>query len=297
MLWMYSSKGKELHASDLISLKELQDLSSQTDWIWIDCLSPDDEETGIITELLGNEKAIISDMKDESYNLLSLYTNYEKLHDYTLLSIAYSDIGQELEMHPIYLALKENLIITWGCEHWPKLMQTVITKVKNHIDEGKKETPQLTLSRIFREVAAKNSKTLVSFRELIDRIEEESIEKATKKGVHGVFSLKKQLANLHRLLRLQEELMSDAKQGVIPNVELDENSKLVLEDSIDDVLRGLEFIDSYDRGLDGVLTLLNLGGIHRVETSINTLTIVLVILTIALVAFELGLLEVIGLRH
>lgn len=282
-------KRNELQAQDLTSLNQLKNLEREVEWLWVDALTPDEKEIEIILELMENEKTVISDIKDKSYNLLSLYTGYEKLHDYTLLSIPYAEIGEEPEMHPAYIVIKENLIFTWGCEHWhwPKLMQTVIRKVRNQVNENTKTSMIFILSRLFYEVSNRNSKSLAAFRELVDKVEEESLEKGGKKSVNSVFGLKRQLSTLHRLLCSQKELVSDAKAGIIPNVKPDEDAETVLEESFDSISSGLELIDSYDRGLDSVLYLLNLGSIHRVETSINYLTIMLVILTIILIALEI----------
>lgn len=288
MIWMYAVRKKELRATDVTSLSELHDFSGKVDWLWVDCLSPDEKEAEIISELLGNEKTIVNDIKEGTYNLLYMYTNYEKRHDYTLLSIPFVDLEKELRIHPIFVIIKEKMLITWGCEHSPALIKAVIGTLKDHVNNGMEADTCFILSRLFREIAAKTSKVMLSFRELVDKVEEEALEKVGKKTVHSIFGLKKEISTLHRLLYLQEKLMSDAKEGMIPNVRLDGETKLVVEDTIENICRELEFIDSYDRALDGVLNLLHLGSIHRVETSINFLTIMLVILTIILVVLELA---------
>jgi preprotein translocase subunit SecY len=57
--------------------------------------------------------------------------------------------------------------------------------------------------------------------------------------------------------------------------------------AIENINRELDFIDSYNRSLDSILTLQDLASIHRVESSINYLTIILVIGTIILIILEL----------
>ena len=59
--------------------------------------------------------------------------------------------------------------------------------------------------------------------------------------------------------------MSNIKEGVIPQVELTEEAKMIVDDAIDDINRELEFMNSYYTSLDSILTLQDLSLIHRVE--------------------------------
>ena len=286
---MYAVKEKELYSTDVSSLDELKNFRSKVDWLWVDCLTPDEKELEIISELLGKEKTIVNEIKEGTYSLVYMYTSYERVNDCTLISIPYAEIEKELNMHPLFMIVKGKMLVTWGCEHWPKLMKAVIATVKDHVNNGLKTNTDFILSRLFREVSAKNSRVIVSFKESIDKVEEECLEKSGRKMVHSVFKLKKQISTLHRLLYLGQELMCDAKEGIIPSVHLNEgDAKLVIEDAINDTYREMELLDSHDRALDSFLTLLSLGSVHRVETSINYLTIILVILTVILVILELA---------
>ena len=67
------------------------------------------------------------------------------------------------------------------------------------------------------------------------------------------------------LLGISRASISDDKECVIPYVKLDEEARLILADRIDDVDRELEFIDSYDRTLDSILRLQDVGLIRIVE--------------------------------
>jgi Mg2+ and Co2+ transporter CorA len=289
MIWMYAVKKKELYSADVPSLDVLKDFKGEADWLWIDCLTPDEKELEIISELLGGEKAVVSGINEGTYNILHLYTNFEKVNDCTLISIPYVEVEKELSMHPLFMIVKDQMLLTWGCEHWPKLMKTVIATVKDHVNNGLETNQDFIISRLFREVSAKNSRVIVAFKESIDKVEEHGLEKSGRKMVHSVFQLKKQISTLNRLLYLGQELMCDAKEGIIPRVHLNEgDAKLVIDDAINDTNREAELLDSHDRALDSFLTLLSLGAVHRVESSINYLTIILVILTVILVVLELA---------
>ena len=76
--------------------------------------------------------------------------------------------------------------------------------------------------------------------------------------------------------------------GIIPNLALVPEAKLIVEDASDDITRELEFVDSFNRSLDSILRLQDLGSIHRVETHVVFLTISLVVLTIILIMLEIA---------
>jgi Mg2+ and Co2+ transporter CorA len=149
------------------------------------------------------------------------------------------------------------------------------------------------LCKLIHEIIDENSGAMVSTRDLIDKLEEEAMEGKKEKDITAsVFKLKRNLSTLHRLLWAEKEMLSDIDIGVIPNLNLVPEAKLIIEDASDDISRELEFVDSFNRSLDSILRLEDLGSIHRVESNLVTLTVALVILTIVLILLEL---DIIGL--
>jgi hypothetical protein len=84
----------------------------------------------------------------------------------------------------------------------------------------------------------------------------------------------------------EKELLSDMNLGVIPNLKLVKEAKLIIDDASDDITRELEFLTYYDNSLDSVLNLLNLGSIHGVERVLVILTEALVVMTVVLILLE-----------
>lgn len=124
----------------------------------------------------------------------------------------------------------------------------------------------------------------MALRERIEMVEKEAITKPSKKAIiQNVFGLKREIAMLYRLLWSEERMMSSLKDGLIPNIELCQETVLSLEDAIDNISRELEFLNSYDSALDTVLTIQDLGMIHGVERTLIYLTIVIVIANVILI--------------
>jgi len=292
MIWMYAVRGNELYAIDITSLKELNDSSSKVDWVWIDIFHPDEKESEIISELLGNEPRIVEDVKMQCmYNPSKIRTMYEKLHDYVLLSIPSVRFEEQLRICPIFIIVKNKMLITWGEEHehgHSMIIKSAIRRFREHVEEGGQPNSSLAIGMLLREIASKNSDVMLSIREAIDQIEEKSLEEAGKKhAIYSIFSLKRKISTIHRLLITEKEIMLDINETMIPRIKLDEKAKSIVDNAIENINRELDFIDSYNRSLDSILTLQDLASIHRVESSINYLTIILVVGTIILIILEL----------
>ena len=155
------------------------------------------------------------------------------------------------------------------------------------MEEGQDLNSSLVISVLFHEIAIKNSNVMLSVREKIDQMEEQALENGGKQLIRSVFSLKRMISALYRLMIDEKDFMLDVDKSVIPRIKLDEKSKPIVNEAIDIIDRELDFMDSYNRTLDSILTLQDLASIHKVESSINYLTIALVIGTAILIILEL----------
>jgi len=150
--------------------------------------------------------------------------------------------------------------------------------------------PSFVLCEVLRETTNRNLDVAMGLREMIEKLEEKAMAKPSKKAiVNEVFALKRQIAMFYRLLWSEQQMTGSLKDGLIPNIKLCEKSILGLEDAMSDISRELEFLNSYDSALDGVLRLQDLGMIHRVERTLIYLTIVIVIMNIILILLQLGI--------
>jgi Mg2+ and Co2+ transporter CorA len=293
---MYTVRDNEFAAKDVASLTELVD-TARNQWVWVDIHDPNEKEREIISELLGNKPEIVEKIKKRMEEPLNIHLegfmlcNYEKINDYVLLTIPSISLNKQLQAFPVVFIEKNNMVITWGEEDrhtHSKIVKTTIKRLREGVEEGQELNSSLVISVLFHEIAIRNSNVMFSVRERIDQMEEQVLENGGKQLIRSVFSLKKMISALYRLMIDEREFMLDATKSVIPRVKLDETSKSIVEEAIGIIDRELDFMDSYNRTLDSILTLQDLASIHKVESSINYLTIVLVIGTAILVALELA---------
>ena len=283
MIRTYAVMGKDLHVIDTVSQDALRDLSGKADLLWMDCFNLDDEETMIISELQEVDMRVMCDIKNGK-----IQPSYEKCRDYSLVSIPSVNFTKELKLYPISIIVKESVLITLRNERHSGFIEPIIETIKDCAVEGKEVGLSFIVSRLFRGIVDGNSEAMVSFRELIDRIKKEALEKPWRKTVtRSIFKLKKWVSSLHRLLWVEKELMFDMKEGVVPHVKLTNEAKMIVDDAIDDINRELEFIDSYNRSLDSILRLQDLGLIHRVERTLVYLTIIILLMNILLIILSL----------
>jgi len=281
MIRVYAITKKKLYSGDIASSKKLDDLSREADWLWIDCLNLDEKEIITISNFFEIETKTLKETGNEKK-----YPSCERYKDSVLISIPFAKFGKTIQV-PISLMVKDKTLVTLRDENSTTLVRRIVETLENYLMENGKIHPSFVVSRLFREVANENSKVMMNIKKQIDKVEEEALERPRDKSVtRSVLKLKKEVFALHRLLWFEKELMSDVKECVVPHIKLSEESKLILEDAIDDIQRELEFEDSYSRTLDGILRLQDLGLIHRVERTLIYLTILIILLDIMLIVLE-----------
>jgi len=135
----------------------------------------------------------------------------------------------------------------------------------------------------------------MALRERIDEIEERALTKPGDKGISKVvFSLKREISTLERILWVQRGMMLDIREGVVPAVESSEMDRQTLSYAISDISRELSLIDSYGNALDSILRLQDLGMIHRVERTLIYLTLVTLLMNVIMILLEVDIFQILS---
>ena len=287
MIRVYTVKNKELFETDVRSKKEMDDIVGKVKRAWVDCSDLDETETNIVSDLLGVEATTLDGIENGK-----IRPHYAKCFDetcpyYTWISTPVVEFTNKLKLHPLSIILKERFLVTLRSKYSERLIESTLRTFKA-LPPAKRK-PTVILSKLIHEIIDENSGAMVSIRDLIDAIEVEAMERPNRKSVtKSIFKLKRSLSTLHRLLWAEKELLSDLDLGVIPNLTLVPEAKLMIDDASDDIARELDFVDSFNRSLDSILRLQDLGAIHRVETNLVFLTVSLVVLTVILILLEIA---------
>ena len=291
MIWTYTiTKSNKLQARDAHSLSELQKLSEKANWLWIDCLEPNDEELEIIANLL-KETKIVSIVKKRQ-----IFLQYEKINDYLLISMPSVTFKDKLETSPVYVLTKEKILLTIRGEGSSKSIDNALKTFQDCISRVKCSVfSSFIISRLFYELTNKNLNVILVLRERIDELEERTLAKPGDKRIgKAVFALKREMSALERILWVQRGVMLDVREGVIPTVESSEIDKQTLSYALNNISRELSLINSYDNALDSILSLQDLGMIHRVERTLIYLTLLTLLVNIIMILLEVGIFEILS---
>jgi Mg2+ and Co2+ transporter CorA len=240
-----------------------------------------------VSRLLGVEATTLDGIENGKVRPSYAKCRDEECPYYTWISTPVVEFAGELKLHPLSIILKERVLITLRSGYSSRIIESVIRRFKAL--RLKERKPSVTLVGLLAEIIDENSLAMVSIRELVDKIEEEALEKPRRKTItQSIFKLKRGLSTLQQLLWAENELLSDLTVGVIPRLRLAPEAKPIIEEAMDDIDRELEIVDSYNNSLDSILRLQDLGSIHRVETNLVYLTITLVALTVILIMLEIA---------
>jgi len=292
VIHVYTVKNKELFKNEVRSKKEMDIIVTKIKRAWVDCSDLDENETKIVADLLGVETKTLNGIENGK-----IRPHYEKCFDetcpfYTWISTPVVEFTNKLELHPMSIILKERFLVTLRSKYSERIVESTLRTFKAIAPQQRK--PTVILCKLIHEIIDENSGAMVSIRDLIDALEAEAMEEPNTTSVtKSVFKLKRNLSTLHRLLWAEKEMLADIDLGIIPNLNLVPEAKLIIEDASDDITRELEFVDSFNRSLDSILRLEDLGAIHRVESNLVLLTVALVILTIVLVLIEIDVINII----
>lgn len=293
MIWMYMlTKSNKLRARDADSLTELQRISKEANWLWTDCMEPDDKELEIIAGLL-KETEIISAIKKRQ-----IFSRCEKINDYVLISIPLVVFKDTLETCPIYVFAKGKILITVRSKNSSKSINNTLKTFQDCISKvcERGVASSFIVSRLFHEVSDENLDVVMALRARTDEIEEKALANPGDKQINKtVFALKREISALERILWTQRELMLSIEEGVVPVIqsssELDEQT---LSHAVSNISRELSLISSNDNALDSILRLQDLGMIHRVERMLIYLTLVTLIVNILMILIEVDVLRILS---
>ena len=291
MIWAYTlTKSNKLQARDAHSLGELRKLSIKAGWLWIDCMEPVDEELEIIAELL-KETKIVSMIEKRQ-----IFSQYERINDFLLISIPLVVFEKKLETFPIYVFAKQKMLLTVRSKNSSKSIGNTLKTFQDCILKVKFAfSSPFIISRLFHEVANENLNVMMVLRERIDEIEERVLAKPGDKRIgKAVFAMKREVSALERILWVQRGMMLNVREGVVPTVEFSEMDRQTLGYAINNISRELSLINSYNNTLDSVLRLQDLGMIHRVERILIYLTLVTLLVNVAMILLEVGIVEILS---
>jgi Mg2+ and Co2+ transporter CorA len=292
LIWVYEiTESNELQAWDASSVQELQRLSDEGEWVWIDFMDPNSHEYEVLAGFLSDGEML------KAIKAQTISARPEKVDNYLLFSIPYAVLQDNLETFPLYVLIKEGLFLTVRTNPSSlivKSARTTFEECVGQVCEGPTNSA-FVLSRLFHEITNSNLDVIMSLRENIDRTEQRALEHPADKEIgHSVFGIKRSISALERVLWAQRELMLNVREGIVPTIHVSEEIKASLSHPINNISRELSLLDSHNGALDSILSLQDLGMIHRVERNLITLTIMALVVSILLILLEIDIINLLS---
>jgi Mg2+ and Co2+ transporter CorA len=284
MLWTYTFVKSKLQLKDLSSKGEVEKLAKEVNWLWVDCLEPNDEELQIVAELLQETKVI------DMIKTQQILSQYERINDHVLIPALLVDFKGKLETYPLYIFVNEKMFITVRNKNASRPINNTLRTLQDCVMKVKCDTSSsFVVSRLFHEITGENLNTIMTLRSSIAEIEEKVLEKpADKKIDKAVFKLKREITSLERVLWVQRETMLAIQEGVVPTIQVTDIDRQTLKHTISNVSREHSLLSAHNDALNSILSVRGLGMIHRVETILIYLTILTLLTDVVMVLFELG---------
>ncbi len=292
MIWVYTVTGSnDLLAKDVGSVEELKSLSREDEWFWVDFMEPTEEEFKTFSEFLG-ETLVIKDLRKQK-----IFARPETIKNYILFSIPQIVFTSGLKTLPIYVLIKDKIFVTVRNRYSSKPVKQALKTFEDCVGKICEDAinSSFILSRLFHEISNENLEVVMTLRENIDKIEEKALRNpADKKISRSVFATKREVSALERVLWSQRELMISVSEGVIPTLKTTEEIRAALSHPINNISRELSLLDSHNSALDSILSLQDLGMIHRVEKNLIRLTLIALFVSVLLILLEIDIIALLS---
>ena len=170
LIRVYTVKENELYVNDVKSQQELNAVVGKVERAWVDCWDCDDDETMIISKLIGVEATTLDGIENGKVRPSYAKCRDEECPYYTWISTPVVEFAGELKLHPLSIILRERFLITLRTGYSSRIIDSAIQRFKTMRPEERK--PSVTLVGLLAEIIDENSLAMVSIRDLIDKIEE-----------------------------------------------------------------------------------------------------------------------------
>ncbi len=249
----------------------LDDLSTPSTFVWVDCFKPTLSELKIISAKSG---ILLEDLKDslkdeERPKVVDLAGPYS-----LILFAAPSFEEDKIETTPVFLFIskEQNNVITIRSKDTKS-----ISRIKETINSGKglfDKGSSYFVYRLLDEILITYFQVLDGIEENIDDIEKLVYEKPEKAVVETIFRTKKTLIYFHKALSANREVITSIEKEYISDI--DKKQVKLFRSLYNDVVQLIDIVSTYRDILTGALDLY----LSSVSNNLNTVVKKLTALTI-----------------
>jgi len=204
---------------------------------------------------------------------------------------------ERLEKHLICLFVKEKTLLIVRGRDSSQLVKRAMKTFRNCIGRvsGGNISLPFIVGRLFHEITNANLDVVMALRESIDKLEQKALANpADRSIIRSVFQLKRETSTLERILWSQRELMLSIREGLVLEIETTDEIRETLDHAVSNISRELSLIDSHNNALESILSLQDLGLIHRVERNLIYLTLIALVVSVLLILLEIDIISLLS---
>ena len=257
--------------------------------LWVDLESPSDEERGILERVFAFHKLAIENCVAQSnHPRIDDYGDYFYLVVHGVAAMRGSTVpeGPRLRLKEIDIFLGEHLLVTYhaGVEAAVEAVRKKCAEVEQLMAKG----PDRVLAEILDHVAEEYHEIMERLDVEIDTLEDRLFKHASRPALREIFSLKKDVLHLRRVVNPQREVLNRLARAEHKAVSKEEN--IYFRDVYDHIYRVSEMLESFRDVLGSALEVYLTVVANRTNEVMKVLTTFsIVLMTGALIAGLYGM--------
>ena len=249
---------------DRIDRAQIDALRKRGEYFWLDVVGAGDEELAELERVFGLHPIAMEDMRERGQR--------PKLDDYEgyVLLVFYgaNRAGDEVALVEVECVISGDWIITHR-----DAVCTELDELRSAL-ERRAPDEQFVVYRILDTLTDTFFPVLASIDDDIDTIENEVIAHPTDEQLQHIFSLKRLLVAMRKIITPQRDLFARAGEDIIQLPGLEPSSRYYFRDVYDHLIRISDLIDSYRDLLTGAMDVYLSTVSNRLNAVMKQLTIV-----------------------
>ena len=228
---------------DRIDRAQIDDLRKRGEYFWLDLVGAGDEELGELQRVFDLHPLVMEDMRERGQRpKLDDYEGYDLLVFYGA-----NRVGDEVALVEVECVISGDWIITHR-----DAVCTELDELRGAL-ERRAPDEQFVVYRVLDTLTDTFFPVLASIDDDIDTIENEVIARPTDEQLQHIFSLKRLLVAMRKVITPQRDLFARAGDDIIQLPGLEQSSRDYFRDVYDHLIRISDLIDSYRDLLTGAM--------------------------------------------
>jgi magnesium transporter len=243
---------------------EIEDLRRRDEFFWLELETPEEEDLAALGEVFGFHPLTLEDNRTFGQR-----PKLEEYGDYAFVVFYGALQGERLRLTEVHLFISGSYVVTIHRDPAPRL-----DELRDKLARDSRQGEQFVIYKIFDTMTDSYFPVLGLMDEEVDRIEDEIVLQPTDEQLQSIFSLKRDLVALRRVVTPQRDLFARAIDEITTLPGLEPAHRDYFRDIYDHLIRISDQIDSYRDLLSSAMDVYLSTVSNRLNQVMKQLTIV-----------------------